>query len=178
MIKIQRPTVNDVKDIQEVFYKAWLATYPNKEAGITVEDIEERFKDRLSEQTLKKRIEDISDASENKLFLVAKEDGVVAGVCKVKKEDVYNELDAIYVSPDQQRKGIGKMLWDKAREFLGEEKDIIVHVASYNEKAINFYKKMGFADTGKRFVNEKFKMPISGACIPEIEMIIKSKAKD
>ena len=66
------------------------------------------------------------------------------------------------------------MFWKKAKEFFDKSKDIIVQVAIYNKQAISFYKKLGFIDTGKRFSDEKYKMPISGAVIPEIEMILKN----
>lgn len=177
MIKIEKAKVKDIAKIQEVFYKTWLVTYPNKEVGITIADVEEKYKDRFSEQAIEKRKKDILNISKNELFLVAKDKEVVIGACKLKKEDEYNELGAIYVLPDYQRNGIGKMFWDRAMEFFDDKKDIIVHVATYNEKAINFYKKMGFVDTGKRFAEEKFRMPISGSCIPEMEMIIKRKVK-
>ena len=175
MTTIEKPKVEDVREIQEVFYKTWLATYPNEEVGITVADIEEKYKNRFSKAALEKRRNNISDKSENSLFLVAKDSGAVVGVCRLKKEENYNELEAIYVLPSYQGKGIGKMLWDRAVEFLGDKKDVIVHVVTYNEKAINFYKKIGFVDSGKRFTDEKFKMPISGSYLPEMEMVIKNK---
>jgi len=67
------------------------------------------------------------------------------------------------------------MMWERVKEFFGNEKDAIVEVATYNDQAINFYKKLGFVDTGKRFSQENHKMPISGAYIPEMRMIIKAK---
>lgn len=173
MIKIQKPTKEDVKNIQQVFYKTWLATYPNKDMGITREDIKERFKDRFSENTLKKRVEDILDESGTQLFLIAKDGDCVVGVCKAKKLEKYNELKAIYIMPSYQGKGIGTKLWKKIKVFLGNGKDIIVHVAVYNKQAINFYQKLGFVDNGKRLVKEIHRMPISGTSIPEMELIIK-----
>jgi len=65
------------------------------------------------------------------------------------------------------------MFWTKIQEFFAKDKKTIVQVADYNDKAIAFYQKLGFVDTGKRFTNEKHKMPISGNCIPEMEMEIK-----
>lgn len=56
----------------------------------------------------------------------------------------------------------------------GGEKDIIVQVATYNAQAIDFYKKLGFIDYGKRFTEEKHRMPISGRLILEMELIIKA----
>ena len=177
MISIQRPKKDDVREIQDVFYKTWLATYPNEEAGVTVADIEEKFKDRFSPENIEKRIKNITDVSANKLFLIAKDENDIVGVCLLRKEESYDELGAIYVLPDCQRKGIGKMFWKRAAEFFGGEKDIIVHVAVYNEKAINFYKKIGFVETGKQFKNEKHKMPISGSYIVDTEMVIKAEKR-
>lgn len=176
MFTIKHPTIEDVPDIQEVFYRTWLATYPNEEVGITLADIEEKYKDRYSEEAINKRKNDILHPSPDSFFLVAKEDNLVVGVCRSRKENDYNELTAIYVLPDYQQKGIGRMLWEKTLEFLGDQKDIIVHVAAYNQPAINFYQRIGFVDSGKRMA-EKHKMPISGVYIPEIELVIKAKGK-
>lgn len=174
MITIQKPTKKDIKAIQQVFYKTWLATYPNEEVGITPEDIEERFKNRFSEEAVQKRTAEILDISEDKIFLVAKDGDTVIGACKAEKCESANDLTAIYVLPSHQGQGIGTMFWEKVKDFFGNKKDIIVHVATYNVQAINFYQKLGFIDTGKRFTKEKHKMPISGVFIPEMEMIIKT----
>lgn len=173
MITIERPILEDIKGIQEVFYKTWLVTYPNKEVGITIEDVEGKYKDRYSESTIAKRIKEIEDQSNNRLFLVAKDNGKVVGACRLMIETDYNDLGAIYVLPDYQRQGIGQMFWTEALKFFDEAKDIVVRVVAYNEQAINFYKKLGFVDTGKRFTQERLKMPVSGNYLPEIEMVIK-----
>ncbi len=52
-----------------------------------------------------------------------------------------NSLDAVYVAPDQQRKGIGKKLTDKAKELRTELK---LCVYKENKDAISFYGKCGF----------------------------------
>jgi ribosomal protein S18 acetylase RimI-like enzyme len=175
MIKIGKPKKEDAKGIQELFYRAWLATYPNKYLGITIEDVEEKFKNRLSPEAIEKRLNDIANTSPDRLFLIAKDGERVVGVCRVKKMEEFNELEAIYVLPDSHRQGIGSMMWERAREFFGDKNDIIVKVAEYNIQAVNFYKKLGFVDTGKRFSQERFKMPVSGNLIPEMEMIRKVK---
>jgi ribosomal protein S18 acetylase RimI-like enzyme len=173
MIVIQKPRNEDTRGILEVFYKTWLSTYPNKEVGVTKEDIEDRFKDRLSEENIKKRTEQYTNVPENELYLIAKEGTLVVGTLKVVKREGFNQLQAIYVLPEYHGKGIGTMLWNKAEEFLGKDKNIIVQLATYNKQAESFYKKLGFVDTGKRFTDESTKMPISGVMIPEMEMILK-----
>ena len=47
-IEVSRATPEDVASVQDVLYRVWLTTYPNKALGITVADIEEMYKDRNS----------------------------------------------------------------------------------------------------------------------------------
>ena len=61
-----------------------------------------------------------------------------------------------------------------ALDFFDRDKDITVEVATFNKGAIAFYERLGFIDTGRRFAKERFKMPVSGALIPEMEMAIKA----
>ncbi len=171
MITITKAQIDDVREIQMVLYQVWLVTYPNEKAGITVEDIEERFKEKLTEDGIEKRKQNFLDnASQNEFFLVAREGDTMVGVCSVKIKEKYNQLQAIYVLPEHQGKGIGRMFWNEAMRLFDPEKRVIIQVAIYNKKAIGFYTKLGFVDTGKRFANEQYKMPISGAYIPEMEM--------
>ncbi|MCC6520703.1 GNAT family N-acetyltransferase [Candidatus Nomurabacteria bacterium] len=175
-ILITKPNIpEDVIQIQEVFYRTWLETYPNEEAGITKEDIEEYYKDRLNPKTIQKRIDALSQLPPNQLFIVAKDGDKVVGVCRIVNRETCNQLQAIYVLSEYQRHGVGNMFWDKGQEFFDKSKDTIVQVATYNKKAISFYEKLGFVDTGKRFTEERHKMPISGALIPEMEMIFIKK---
>jgi ribosomal protein S18 acetylase RimI-like enzyme len=169
-ITITTPIATDIEGIQEVFYSSWLDTYPNTEAGITKEDIEERFRDRNSPDTLEKRRGTFTNPPEGHLILVAKDGEKITGVCRLIKRETVNQLQSIYILPEYQRRGIGHMFWEKALTFFDPTKETIVQVATYNSRAINFYKKLGFVDTGKRFTEERHRMPISGAFIPEMEM--------
>jgi ribosomal protein S18 acetylase RimI-like enzyme len=169
-IKIVLATPEDATGIQEVFYKTWLDTYPNEECGITVDDIEYRYKDHFTDEALKKRAEKIANMPKDQTFLLAKDKDKVVGVSRVVRHKDNNELQAIYVLPEYQGKGIGKLFWEEAKKHFDINKSIIVVVASYNNKAIDFYKKLGFKDTGKRFEYEKFRFK-SGAIIPMMEMV-------
>lgn len=104
--------------------------------------------------------------------MVAKNDEKIVGVCRIIKENNFNKLEAIYVLPDFQGRGIGKMFWAEALKFWDNEKKIIVQVATYNTNAIRFYERLGFVDHGKRFTDENLRMPISGVFIPEMELVI------
>lgn len=165
-IEIAMAKPEDAAAIQDVQYRAWLATYPNKEHGITAGAIEDRYKDR--QQRLQKKQEEIKNLPPNIKVLVAKDRQKVIGFIRVSKGENRNQLQTLYVLPDYQGKGVGGSLWEEIKSFLEREKATFVHVATYNENAVTFYEKMGFVDTGKRFTNDR--MFKSGLPIPEMEL--------
>lgn len=165
-IVIDKAIPEDALSIQEIFHKTWLATYINSEYGVTAEHINEYFKDAYKPETLEKRKTQIAKMDDSYMIFVARVDGKVVGFVRVMKEKENNRLRAFYILPEFQGKGIGSKLFEKAREFFNPDLYTLVDVASYNIPAINFYKKMGFIDTGKR---AEFKMD-NGPIIPEMEM--------
>jgi ribosomal protein S18 acetylase RimI-like enzyme len=175
-VEIMPTKPEDSRGVAEVFHKTWLATYPNEQAGISAEDIEDRFKDAFTEEALTKRSERIAHPAEGTSFFVAKDGEKVVGVCNMARHPDRNQLQAIYVLPEYQGKGVGTLLWEEARKHFDAGKDIVVQVAEYNKKAIDFYERLGFVATGKHFTDEHFKMK-SGAMIPETELIIHKKEK-
>ncbi len=169
-IEVSRAT--PVASIQDVLYRVWLTTYPNKALGITVTDIEEMYKDRNSDEALARIRDRISSASE--ITLVAKENGKVVGVCRVIRREDKDVMEAIYVLPEYQRLGIGSAIWREIEKLLDSNRKIIVQVATYNTDAIEFYKRCGFRDTGKRWEEKKFRLR-SGTAIPAMEMLAKQE---
>ncbi len=165
----------DAWGIVNVLHKTWLATYPNEELGITVDDIEESYKESFTEENLKKLGDKIGKENPNEKRLVAKIGDDVVGVATMVRNENDNQLRTIYVLPEFQGRGIGKMLWEEAKKFCDPNKDIIVQVATYNQNTIEFYKKLGFVDTGKRFSDTTWRAKKMGVSIPEMEMVIKAK---
>ncbi len=168
MIEICSPKERDVPGIQQVVYRAWLATFPNDEYGITKDDIEDRFKDEFTDEARAKRWENIQRESNGRMFL-AKVAAEVVGVMVVARLPEGNSLRYVYILHEFQGQGIGRRLWDEARRYLDPKKSSFVQVATYNTGAINFYKKLGFRDNGRRFEEERFRMK-SGANMPHMEM--------
>lgn len=173
-VKIVPATSEDARGVAEVYYKTWLATYPNERTGVTTEDVEDRFKDAFTEESLAKRAERISQLKENEPLFLAKDGDRIIGLCGVIRHPDKNQLKTIYVLPEYQGRGIGTLLWEEAKKYFDVSKDTIVQVATFNANAIAFYKKLGFEETGKEIQDEKFRMK-SGVVIPETEMIIRAK---
>jgi ribosomal protein S18 acetylase RimI-like enzyme len=171
-IKIEEAKPEHTEELQELFYKTWLDTYPNTEAGITVDDIEDRYKERHSPERLEKRRADIQNLDPNNKLLVALDNGHVIAMVRGTKDVVENKLTALYVLPEYQGKGVGKALWSEILKFFDPTKDVVTSVAIYNKKAIAFYEKLGFVDTGRRYAEERFRMK-SGSLISEMDMVLK-----
>lgn len=174
-ITLEPATPKDARGIAEVFYRTWLATYPNEEAGITVDDVEGRFKDTFTEEGLARRAATIAQADTDRSCILAKDGDRVIGVCNVARYPDKNQLQAIYVVPEYQRKGVGALLWQEAQKHFDEGKDTIVQVVVYNKNAIEFYRKLGFKDTGKQWRDDRFVMK-SGAAFIETELVIEASS--
>jgi len=167
----------DAEGIAHVIATTWLSTYPNKEHGITLEDIKERMKTRQSSEEIEKTRQRIIEGKPNQKTFVTRSGKNVIGFCSVIKEPEFNQLKAIYILPEYQGQGAGQKLWTQVLDFFNDNKNkIIVQVATYNQQAINFYKKLGFKETGKNFSDERFRMK-SGSIIPETELVIERDEK-
>src|SRR4051812_43861036 len=93
-IEITEPKPGDAQGIIEVRYKTWLATYPNKTAGIIVEDVEDRYKDRFSDKRIQRWEKTISHPEPGEKVLVAKDGDTIIGFCSVVTKNDRNQLDA------------------------------------------------------------------------------------
>ena len=97
----------DEKGLVFVLKTTWLATYPNKEHGITKEDI--LTKDFNSEKKISAWEDTIKNSGKkSKYICVAKYNDKIVGFCLASKKKGLNELDVLYVLPEYQRMGIGK----------------------------------------------------------------------
>jgi ribosomal protein S18 acetylase RimI-like enzyme len=168
--KIRKIKPDDFLDLHQIYFLAWLNTYPNEEFNITAEDIVYKYEQRLMPEKIEESKKKIAQTKENELKLLLEYNKKVVALCNVVKNKGYNQLQSIYVLPEYQGLGIGGCIWLEAEKFLDPYKKTIVRVTSYNNKAINFYEKLGFKSTGKIFKEDKFKMR-NGAVFPELEMV-------
>ncbi len=164
---LSEATSEHAEEIFRIQKKTWLATYPNKDIGVTKEMIEERFGD--AEGRVQKWRDKI-EGGKSKIW-VAKAGTEVVGFCGVIEGAHENRLASIYVDPAQQGVGIGSALIEQALHYLGRGKDILIDVVSYNESAIAFYIKHGFVVDSS--LPEEELLTIGVVKLPEIKMLLK-----
>lgn len=166
MITILKPQPEDAEGIAEVIRKSWYATYINTEVGITKEDIDLMYAHGQERQIVVFR-ERAQYPKPDDISLVAKDGRYVVGFIRLKIHTDSAEILSLYVHPDNTGKGIGTKLWIEAEKLLPKGLLVVVEVASYT-KAVDFYKKLGFTESGRK---EGEKMLSSGNKIPLVSMV-------
>ena len=169
MFIIRPATPEDAAYIQQVLYAAYIKAHINKAAGITETLLRETLAGFLSNEQITRRKNSIINSPAENTYLVAEKDKEIIGVCQIAKKEMGYHLQKIYVLPDYQKSGVGRMLWMKTAELMQEGSAVTVHVASYNINAVNFYQRLGFVQIGDTFFDDRLKL-VDGSNIPLITM--------
>lgn len=164
MIEIARP--EDAEAVVRIQKETWLATYPNEEHGITVEDI--LAKGLGSPERAERWRKTIAEQADQDHLWMAKQGGNVVGYCYAKKDAEEGKISALYVLPSAQGKGAGRKLMTEALTWLGTDKPISLGVVTFNAKAIAFYKSFGFHETTEP--PEEIPPLPSGKRMPQLKM--------
>lgn len=175
-VVIERAVSADTEAVVEVLRKTWFATYPNEKIGITHEDIRQRIEGEHGEripQNLERWRRTIETTDGTRVVYVARVGGKVVGLAAPSLVDGQRNVGALYVVPEAQGKGIGSKLMQQILAWHGGNEAIYLAVASYNQNAINFYKRFGFEQTDRAIRDEGD--VYDNKQIPEIEMIRKAK---
>lgn len=154
---IRKAIKDDIEAIRTIQYQSWLDTYPNDELWITREDIEFRFAQRSRQEAvefMQKRLFD-----KNHTFLIWQEDKKIVWYLEITDEWESAKIGALYILTGMRGKWIWKALMEKGLDLLKSKKYITLEVAEYNEWAIRFYERFGFA-IGKE-VTREIKMSLS-----------------
>lgn len=140
MITITQATANDLKIIRDIAYKTWPVAYGEI---LSKEQLDYMLENFYSDSALYDNL-----VNKKHHFLLAYEDLV----CLVFASFEHHYLDKnctrlhkLYMLPESQSKGIGKLLLHKIEDLANENRSetISLNVNKYN-KAFSFYKKMGF----------------------------------
>ncbi len=166
---ITPPLPADASSIHEMMKASWYATYIDQSIGITTADIDAIYTPETEANQIRALRSRAEHPRENDVSLVAKEGDNVVGFIRLKIHPDFVEWLSLYVHPDHTGKGIGTKLWEAARTRLPQDLPISVEVATYT-KAVAFYKKLGFVDTGERSAENI--MPVSKTRMPLMKLIL------
>jgi ribosomal protein S18 acetylase RimI-like enzyme len=140
MITIIPATTNDYKTIQDIAHQTWPIAYGEILSKAQLDYMLDAF---YNEESLKDSV-----LNKGHHFLLAKEGEETLGFASY--EHHYNQkkqtkIHKIYILPQTQGKGIGKILIDFV-ENIAKENDstaLSLNVNRFN-KALHFYQKLGF----------------------------------
>jgi len=163
MITISKATITDIPIIQEIAYKTWPVAYGQI---LSTAQLDYMLEMMYSSETLNENI-----TNKGHLFLLAKGSSSCLGFasCEHRYLDKNTtRLHKLYLLPEAQGKGIGKLLLDEVI-FLAKEnhsEKLSLNVNKFN-KAFIFYKKMGFEivaeedlEIGNGYLMEDYKMEL------------------
>lgn len=161
MITLRLATLNDIPVIREIAEKTWFVSY---QGIITPEQIRYMLDNMYSAANIEKAILDPHQA-----FWLAEKDDQVLGFCGIEHdypEANFTRIHKLYILPDTQGMGIGKILLNHVGKEAASHGNQYLHlnVNKYN-KAVHFYQKSGFSvaseevlDIGNGYVMDDFIM--------------------
>jgi ribosomal protein S18 acetylase RimI-like enzyme len=149
---ISVPTPDDVLPMIEMHAQSWKDTYPNDDAGVTLEWVEERTKKWFTPENIenrKKRLEEAKTNPDIATWIAKDKAGKIIGIASPRRDEKGQHVGAIYVDKEYHGQGIAQQLMEKIIDWSDPGQPIDLEVASYNERAKAFYRKYGFQETGK-----------------------------
>ncbi|RJQ59402.1 MAG: GNAT family N-acetyltransferase [Stygiobacter sp.] len=139
-VKIRKWNENDAESVRSVLQLSWQEAYSS---FIPKNDLDFYLDNTYSLELLK-------DASKKSDFIcyVAEIDDTICGWLKlhISKEENRFYLSSIYVLPEYQKLKIGLQFFNLACKEASENgfKEIYIGVMIQNERALNWYRKLGF----------------------------------
>ena len=152
MISISEAKPTDFPIIREIAYKTWPITYGSFISKAQLDYMLGKF---YSDAALNDNF-----STKNHRFLLVKQVSICLGF--VSYEHHYlggtkTRLHKIYLLPESQRKGAGKLLLAEVEKLAIKNNDTIIslNVNRFNT-AFNFYKKLGFEKVGEEDIELDF----------------------
>lgn len=135
-------TARDMPGVREVARKTWTDTYE----GIIPEGVRKEFVERVYSDTV------LAWRGGRGVFLVSESESGIVGFADFNRpfeDDYVVGLAAIYVLPEEQRRGVGSgLLLEGVRRFP-EAVRLVVRFESRNRAAHRFYERHGFEKVGE-----------------------------
>lgn len=142
---IVRPgKINDFADINAF---AAEAIYPAfNQPDLTPEQRAEN--DRIVSITHEACLKSVKE-KDREVFVAFCDEKLAGFIIVDKAAELCPEIDWLIIGPKYQGKGVAQELMNVALAWLGPDTEVKLGVIHYNQRAIAFYKKYGFKDTGR-----------------------------
>jgi GNAT superfamily N-acetyltransferase len=152
MISISEAKPTDFPVIRKIAKITWPIAYG---AIISKAQLDYMLEEFYSDATL-----NYNFTHKNHHFLLVKEDSICLGFASYEHHylgENKTRLHKIYLLPESQRKGIGKLLLAVVEKLALENNDLIIslNVNRFNS-AYNFYEKLGFEKVGEEDIELDF----------------------
>jgi len=149
MVIIRSISSEELSKVQSIAHRTWPSTFANI---LSPEQIEYMLNWMYSLEMLESQIE------KGHTFLLAEENGEELGFAGFEldvTEGPKAKLHKIYLLPTSQGKGVGKaLIFDVAdRAKATGQKSLLLNVNKYNQKAIDFYLRIGFQEIHKEVID-------------------------
>lgn len=147
-LRIEPPRMGDERAIGPMHVQAWKESYLNTEIGITEKVINELIGHVATDTDYRKNTLTEALAHPDKvLYRVVKNDkDKIVGFFHCTKTETFNELEGIYLLNEAKNSGIGSQLMNEFFAWADADKPFHLEAISYNDIALNFYKKFGFTE--------------------------------
>ncbi|WP_456312598.1 GNAT family N-acetyltransferase [Pseudomonas shirazensis] len=143
MITISEATLNDLKLIQEIAYKTWPLTYGEI---LSKEQLDYMLNLIYSDEALTEQYE----KKEQLFYLVSNSESTLGfiGIEHNYKNGAVTRIHKIYLLPETQGKGIGKIVIEEIVKLALQNNStaLSLNVNRFNN-ALRFYQKLGFEVT-------------------------------
>lgn len=161
MISLKEASIADINTIQYVANTTWPITYGEI---LSKEQLDYMMDLIYSDESLINQIQ-----KHEQLFYIAYEETSVLAFLAIEhnyKDEAVTRIHKIYILPEAQGKGIGKLLIDAVQKFAYENNStsLSLNVNRFN-KALAFYQKLGFEiiaeeniEIGNGYLMEDYKM--------------------
>ncbi|CAC9975102.1 GNAT family N-acetyltransferase [Flavobacterium panici] len=140
MITISEAGLSDIKIIQEITNITWPITYGEI---LTKEQLDYMLDLFYSEESLAKQIKN----KEQLFYLISDSESTIGfiGIEHNYKNEALTKIHKIYLLPETQGKGYGKIVFESIEKLALENNStaLLLNVNRFNT-ALNFYKKLGF----------------------------------
>ena len=143
---ITPPTLEDVESYRRMQARGWLDAYPNEEAGVSQEWVEQITADWLTPEALEESRGRVAKILEdpNSFLYVAKVGEDSVGMVNTTNVDGNQRLEAIYIDKNYYGTGLAQELLETGLSHLDLSKPVELEVIAYNDRAQAFYRRNGF----------------------------------